>query len=152
MYAHGQATIVLCEAFLMTGDEQLREPAQRAVNFIVQAQHPAGGWRYRPGEAGDTSVLGWQLMALQSARAASLEVAPESFALADHFLDTVQHQNGALYAYQRGRPATDPHLSPVSPTFRWVRASPLQVRSRTQGITTPSTDCRRRGAGHARKP
>ncbi|MDP6443605.1 MAG: terpene cyclase/mutase family protein [Pirellulaceae bacterium] len=107
MYAHGQATIVLCEAFLMTGDEKLREPAQKAVEFIVKAQHPAGGWRYRPGEAGDTSVLGWQLMALQSARAANLEVPAESFALADHYLDTVQRQNGALYSYQRGRPPTD---------------------------------------------
>ena len=67
MYAHGQGAIVLCEAFLMTGDEVFRDPAQRAVDFIVKAQHSAGGWRYSPGERGDTSVLGWQLMALQSA-------------------------------------------------------------------------------------
>ena len=65
MYAHGQGAIVLCEAYAMTGDEMLREPAQRAIDFIVEAQHPAGGWRYRPGEPGDTSVLGWQVMALR---------------------------------------------------------------------------------------
>ena len=45
MYAHGQGTIVLCEAYLMSGDESLRKPAQNAVDFVVQAHIPtaAGG-------------------------------------------------------------------------------------------------------------
>ena len=34
---------------------------------------PSGGWRYSPGEAGDLSVVGWQLMALQSGRHAGLD-------------------------------------------------------------------------------
>ncbi|HOM15802.1 MAG TPA: prenyltransferase/squalene oxidase repeat-containing protein, partial [Thermoguttaceae bacterium] len=68
MYAHGLASIVLCEAYALTGDSQLREAAQLALDFIVKAQHPAGGWRYQPGEAGDTSMVGWQLMALNSGR------------------------------------------------------------------------------------
>ncbi|MEQ8791817.1 MAG: prenyltransferase/squalene oxidase repeat-containing protein [Pirellulaceae bacterium] len=108
MYAHGQGTIVLCEAFAMEGDEKLRVPAQKAVDFIVAAQHQGGGWRYQPGQPGDTSVLGWQLMALQSARVAGLTTPESTFALADQFLDSVQAKkyrraaNG--YAYQRGRP------------------------------------------------
>ncbi len=48
MYAQGQGAIVLCEAFLMTGDEALRVPAQQAIDFIVAAQYPDGGWRYYP--------------------------------------------------------------------------------------------------------
>ena len=105
MYAHGQATIVLCEAYLMTGDEELRDPAQRAIRFIVDAQHPAGGWRYRPKEAGDTSVLGWQVMALQSGRAAKLDVPAVTLELADHYLDSVADATGARYSYQpRHRP------------------------------------------------
>jgi hypothetical protein len=106
MYAHGQATIVLCEAFLMTGDEELRRPAQRAVDFIVNAQHAAGGWRYSPGQPGDTSVLGWQWMALQSARAANLTVPDETLELAANFLDSVGHQGGSLYSYLQGHPPT----------------------------------------------
>jgi len=43
MYAHALAAIVLCEAYAITGDEQLRDPAQRAIDFIVAAQHSAGG-------------------------------------------------------------------------------------------------------------
>jgi hypothetical protein len=103
MYAHGQATIVLCEAFAMTGDEKLRGPAQRALDFIALAQYDDGGWRYTPGPRklqGDTSVVGWQLMALQSARAANLNVPAETWQRAGEFLDSVQHRDGALYSYQ----------------------------------------------------
>ncbi len=100
MYAHGQASIVLCEAFVTTGgDEVLRGPAQKAIDFIVAAQHPDGGWRYEPGEAGDTSVLGWQLMALQSAKNAGLHVPQHTLDNASNFLATVESQGGAFYSY-----------------------------------------------------
>ncbi len=111
MYAHGQAAIALCEAYALTGDEQLRDPAQRAVRFITAAQYSDGGWRYTPDEpvsppGGDTSVVGWQLMALQSARAARLEVPPHTLELAGQFLDRVQSRGGARYAYRPGEQAT----------------------------------------------
>ena len=109
MYAHGQAAIVLCEAFAMTGDEELRVPAQKAIDFIVKAQYRDGGWRYRPGpadQAGDTSVVGWQLMALQSARAANLTVPEETLEMASRYLDGAQSDDGARYAYQRGHGPT----------------------------------------------
>jgi len=110
MYAHGQAALVLCETFAMTGDERLREPAQRAIDFIVQSQYRDGGWRYTPQEprsppGGDTSVVGWQLMALQSARAARLTVPDYTLELADQFLDRVASHNGSRYAY---RPESGP--------------------------------------------
>ena len=83
----------------MTGDEALRQPAQKAIDFIVAAQYPDGGWRYEPNQElrgreqrGDTSVVGWQLMAMQSARAAKLKVPVETFELSSHFLDSVQSQ------------------------------------------------------------
>lgn len=101
MYAHGLGAIVLCEAFAMTGDPELRGPAQRAVDFIVRAQHPEGGWRYEPGQAGDNSVVGWQLMALQSARMHYLLHVPEdTLRLASRFLDSTQADySGATYGY-----------------------------------------------------
>jgi hypothetical protein len=105
MYTHGQAAIVLCEAFAMTGDEALRGPAQKAIDFVVASQYRDGGWRYQPTprtQRGDTSVVGWQLMALQSARAANLNIPDETWGMADLYLDSVQHQDGALYSYQAG--------------------------------------------------
>ena len=67
MYSHGLATITMCEAFGLTNDPTLRVSAQRAVNYISQAQDlKGGGWRYTPKTAGDMSVSGWELMALKS--------------------------------------------------------------------------------------
>lgn len=120
MYAHGQAAIVLCEALALTGDQKFLDPARRAIKFIEFAQHSGGGWRYEPGQAGDTSVFGWQMMALQSARAANLniDVDDATLKLADYFLDQVvvpakfndrkktPLADGAAYCYQPGRPAT----------------------------------------------
>lgn len=106
MYAHGQATIVLCEAYMMTGDEKLRAPAQKALDFIVEAQHDAGGWRYTPKQPGDTSVVGWQVMALQSGRAAKLHVPDETLELAGVFLDSVSSSSGSKYAYLPGKAPT----------------------------------------------
>ena len=91
MYGHALATIALCEAYAATRDPKLRDSAQRAVNFIVYAQNPrTGGWRYRPRTNGDTSVLGWQIMALKSAELSDLKVPPKTFDLANQFLDACQ--------------------------------------------------------------
>ena len=92
MYAHGQAALVLCEAYKMTGDEKLRIPAQRAVNFVVNAQLPFGGWRYQPAfenknQQADTSVLGWQVLALHSAKQAFLDMPDNVMPSAALYLD-----------------------------------------------------------------
>lgn len=100
MYAHGQGAIVLCEAYAMTADPRLRVPAHSAIQFIERAQHRGGGWRYKPGQRGDTSVLGWQMMAIQSARAAGIPVRREVLQRVDHYLDRVLHRDRWRYAYQ----------------------------------------------------
>ena len=49
-YSHGMAAMALCEAYGMTQDPELREPARKAVAFIVATQDPRrGGWRYGSG-------------------------------------------------------------------------------------------------------
>jgi hypothetical protein len=109
MYAQGLATIVLCEAYAMSKDENLRPYAERAVKFVLYAQDGrGGGWRYTPGMPGDTTMTGWQLMALKSARLAGLEVPSSRFFLAGKFLDSVQSERGAAYGYRTTikRPST----------------------------------------------
>ncbi len=94
LYSHGLATITLCEAYAMTNDQELMQPAQLALNFIVYAQDPVGGgWRYEPHQPGDTSVLGWQLMACKSGHMAYLKVPRKTILGASKFLDFVQDQN-----------------------------------------------------------
>ncbi|MFM8573055.1 MAG: prenyltransferase/squalene oxidase repeat-containing protein [Pirellula sp.] len=107
-YAQAQATIALCELFGMTGDQKLKEPAERAVGWALRAQDDGGGWRYEPRQTGDTSVTGWYVMALISARMAGLDVPSDRLERIHQFLDTVQRKDGVRgpsadgdqYAYQ----------------------------------------------------
>ncbi len=100
MYSHGLAAIALCEAYAMTQDKGLMAPAQLSLNHIVYAQDPVGGgWRYTPRQAGDTSVVGWQLMALKSGHMAYLVVPPGTIQGSMKFLDSVQAESGAKYGY-----------------------------------------------------
>jgi hypothetical protein len=101
MYGQGVATLALAEALGMTKDEMLVRPVRDAVRFIVTAQDSyGGGWRYLPGQAGDTTVTAWQLAALKSAALAGLEVPSPTFDGVCRFLDRVEAQGGAAYGYQ----------------------------------------------------
>jgi len=105
MYGHGLATIAISEAYAMTGDPLLKQYAQAAIDFIVYAQDKkGGGWRYLPGQPGDTTVTGWQLMALRSGQMAGLNVPSPSLVLAWKFLDSVQGEQGAVYGYMDPSP------------------------------------------------
>lgn len=100
MYSHGIAAIALCEAYAMTQDRSLFEPAQKAIAFTCYAQDPVGGgWRYEPHQPGDTSVLGWQLMALKSGHMAYLHVPAGVIKRSIAFLNSVQADDGAKYGY-----------------------------------------------------
>ena len=101
MYSHGLAAITLCEAYAMTEDPALAGPAQASLNFIVYAQCRDGGWRYQPRQAsgGDTSVVGWQVMALKSGHMGHLVVPPITIQGAVMFLDRVSSDGGAIYGY-----------------------------------------------------
>ncbi len=101
MYAHGISAIALCEAYGMTGESQLALPAQTAIDYIVSSQNPNdGGWRYSFQQAGDTSVVGWQVMAIKSGHLAKLNVPYSTVQGASVFLDLVQSDEyGSAYAY-----------------------------------------------------
>jgi hypothetical protein len=103
MYTHGLTTICLCEAYGLSHDPDVKVAAQTAINFISAAQNPTrGGWWYQglPDEAGDTSVVGWQIMALKSGIMAGLKVPPATLAGAQKWLESTAHgKAGGLFAY-----------------------------------------------------
>lgn len=79
-YSHGIAALAMCEAYGMTQDPELREPAQRCLNYIVSTQHTErGGWRYTAQVSSDTSVTGWMMMALKSGQLSGLEVPEKTY-------------------------------------------------------------------------
>ena len=75
MYCHSMSLLAISEAYAMTGDRRLAVPVQRGVNYSVDAQDPRdGGWRYQPGDDGDMSQFGWQVLALHSAELAGIDI------------------------------------------------------------------------------
>ena len=98
-YTHGLATIALSEAYAMTGDARLRPAVTGAVEFLADTQDFGGGWRYFPGQPGDTSVVAWQLMALKSAQFSRITVPQKVFSGVDRFMISVSSMRGSQYAY-----------------------------------------------------
>ena len=103
MYCHGMATFALAEAMAITGDQRLRPYLERAVAYTVDAQHARGGWRYQPGDLGDMSQFGWQVMALKSAELAGVQVPAITKERAVIFLHSVSSgRTSALASYRAG--------------------------------------------------
>jgi hypothetical protein len=104
LYTQGQCTIVICELYGMTKDPKLKKPAENAIAYCCKSQDRSlGGWKYNPGDYSDTSVTGWVLMGLQSARMAELEVPKETLLLVGKYLDSAQQEGGSRYAYEPGK-------------------------------------------------
>ena len=80
MYCHAMATLALCEGYALTGDPRLRAAATRAVAFLVGARaRDRLAWRYAPGApVGDTSILGWVVMGLKSAKEVGIPIPDEA--------------------------------------------------------------------------
>jgi hypothetical protein len=108
MYCHAIAAFALSEAYGMTHDARLREPVRKAVGYTLRAQDTVGGgWRYRPGDAGDTSQLGWQLMVLKSAELAGIPIPDQTRQGVIRFLRSVSSGTyGGRAAYRPGEQPT----------------------------------------------
>ena len=107
MYCHGMATLALSEALAMTGDVRIRPYVRKAIEYTVNAQNPtSGGWRYQPGDQGDMSQFGWQVMALKSAGMAGIPIPDSTRAGMIAFLNRCAlGRHDGLACYQPGRPA-----------------------------------------------
>ncbi len=100
MYSQTIASVALCEAYAMTRDQWLEGPARRAVTFVARGPSSQPG---RPGRSSvsDTSVLGWQIMAIKSAERCGFSVPSTAFDAAARWLDQVSNSSGR-YAYRPG--------------------------------------------------
>ncbi|MDO4551847.1 MAG: carboxypeptidase regulatory-like domain-containing protein, partial [Planctomycetia bacterium] len=106
MYEHGIASFALAEACAVTKslgrevDAKYENAMKNAIHFTLDIQHLDGGWRYKTDkkEASDTSVTGWQILALKSAKEAGIEL-PEEVIRKIRRLFT-RHTRGAITEYQ----------------------------------------------------
>jgi len=100
MYNHAIAALAMSEAYGMTLAPVLKAPAQNGIDFLVAAQNPGKGWRYRAtcGD-NDTSVTGWAVMALKSAEMAELAFPHRSYDDAIAWLNEVTESGSYATGY-----------------------------------------------------
>jgi hypothetical protein len=147
MYSHALACMAVCRGYGRTKDPKVGAVAQKAIDFIVDAQNGQGGWRYTAGSLdSDTSVFGWQFAALEAGEKAGLKVPPETFRKAGTYLDKAQRQEGALYAYRPDLVPT-PTMTAVGLACRvrdgWDASHPAMQKGVAFLVShAPSTDAR----------
>ncbi|MBI4586848.1 MAG: terpene cyclase/mutase family protein [Planctomycetes bacterium] len=81
IYDHAIATMAMGELLAMSNDTiGLKKTVTDAVRLCMQAQNPGYGWKYgiKPGK-NDTSVTGWMVLALKTAKNARLDLPKERF-------------------------------------------------------------------------
>jgi hypothetical protein len=132
--AYGQAiaTLTILESYGMTNEYDLLEPAKRAVQYAEWSQSDLGGWRYQPRQDADTSVTGWFVMALETAKRIGLEVDESRLESVDRYLDSVSHRSDSAYSYNA---MTPPDLTMTAEgilcrmLLGWPRTHPALARA-----------------------
>lgn len=105
MYNHGVATLALTEAYGLSRWPILKEPVQRALDFIHRSKNPGKAWRYGigvkdPRQQNDVSVTTWMLLSLASAKEFGFTVDPkdleEGLKFIDEMTDTATGRTGYM--------------------------------------------------------
>ncbi|MCR4315028.1 MAG: hypothetical protein NUW37_01625 [Planctomycetes bacterium] len=99
-YNHACAAMAIIEAYGMTNLDRLAGPAQNAVDYIARSQNEGLGWRYgvRPGD-NDSSVTGWMVLALKSAKVSGLHVPEQCFEGAKRWYEIVTNADYGQVGY-----------------------------------------------------
>jgi hypothetical protein len=131
--------MAVAEAAMMTGDAKLKDAAMKAATFICNGQNiRSGGWRYLPAESGDTSIFGWQILALHDCEQLGFEIPPQTRDRAIHYLTLVSSgSTRTLAGYLPGESAT-PVMSSEALLCRVLLGQPLDaagVREVTDFLT-----------------
>jgi hypothetical protein len=103
IYSHAIATVALCEAYGLSDMLlSLKKPAQQAINYIAYARNPYGVWRYEPRVTdGDTSITGWMVQALLSAKEFQLDVDDAALKTALVFFDSMSDPTTGAAGYTK---------------------------------------------------
>ena len=108
-YLHPIAGLAMAESYGMGQNPKYSEAAQKAVDYAIKThQAPYSGWRYTPKQAGDTSVTGWYVMMLKSAKIAGLKVEGSAYQGAMTFIDSCTNpkDGGVGYTGKGSMPCT----------------------------------------------
>ena len=119
MYCHAMASLALCEAYALDGrSPTCGDRRSEPLRFLVKSRAVDGmSWRYEPrAPVGDTSILGWVILVLKSAKEIGFDVPPSAPTGAERWLRLVSSgRDGGLATYQPGQPVT-----PTMTAEAWV--------------------------------
>lgn len=103
MYSHAFATLFLAECYGMTPHRSIKRGLKRAVQLIINAQNPDGGWRYSPMPVdADLSVTVSTLQGLRAARNAGISVPLDVIEKAQSYVRACAAGGGARgFHYQK---------------------------------------------------
>ena len=104
MYTHAICTVAIADAYAMTQDPKLKEPLLLAHQYILNAQHNEGGWRYRPNSRGDMLITGWQVIALKSLERCGIKTSSDVYDATINFIESLQVSDGSAYRYYFTQP------------------------------------------------
>lgn len=82
MYNHSTVLLALAESYALTKRKKLKSVIRMGIAAAISAQQPMGGWTYAAlpsQERNDTSITGWMVMALVSAKRAGFTVPQKTF-------------------------------------------------------------------------
>jgi hypothetical protein len=140
-YCHSMALLALSEALAVTGDLRLMSAVQKGVDFSVQAQNRIdGGWRYQPGDAGDMSQHGWQVLALQSARMGGARVPDVTFDRMKMFVESCSSGNYGGLASYRPRQGVSTTMTAEALVCRFILQEELSYNTIMESARRISTE------------
>lgn len=125
-YCHAMAMLAITEAYALTGDHRIKPFVEKAQKYTLSIQNQTtGGWRYRPGDDGDMSQFGWQVMALVSAEQAGFPIPEKPRQLMAKFLAGYSKgKSGGISSY---RPAEGPSRTMTAEAILCKRLLKLYV-------------------------
>ncbi len=105
MYNQAIAALALAEAYGMTESQILKDPAQKAIDYLTAAKNPYKAWDYTSSNRSssgrnDASVTGWCVMALKSARSSGLQVSEAALHEANDWIKSVTETNYGKVGYE----------------------------------------------------
>jgi hypothetical protein len=108
MYNHAIAALAMVEAYGLSKYMILRTNAQKAINYIAKSRNPYKVWRYYPQDGqNDTSVTGWMVFALNSAKEFKLKVDQDALKFSEAWFDEVTDPSTGQAGYtKRGEPSS----------------------------------------------
>jgi hypothetical protein len=116
LYNHAIASLAVSEACVLSHrSPRLKISVEKAVEPILRARNPYGAWRYSltPNGDNDTSVTGWMVAALTSAKDSGIKVDNAVFDGAKAWFDSMRDKNTGRVGYAWGEGGGGPGSYPV---------------------------------------